>query len=98
MKGLPAFVYMVMMFRMQMIRPSPMMLVKNSRFVKAGLATAYMKGKSYLSWDRSQWVCRINCTDDFSGIPRNAQQYVDMSEFTRRLNENIYDKDEFEKL
>ncbi len=69
------------------------------RFVKAGLASAYMKGKSYLSMGSVSMgiagsIVREDFFQEYLGM-RN--EYVDMSEFTRRLNENIYDKDEFKK-
>jgi len=69
------------------------------RFVRAGLATAYMKGKSYLSMGSVSMgiagsIVREDFFQEYLGM-RN--EYVDMSEFTRRLNDNIYDKDEFRK-
>ena len=69
------------------------------RFVKAGLAVAYMKGKSYLSMGSVSMgiagsIVREDFFQEYLGM-RN--EYIDMSEFTRRLNENIYDKDEFKK-
>jgi L-fucose isomerase len=69
------------------------------RFVRAGLATAYMKGKSYLSMGSVSMgiagsIVREDFFQEYLGM-RN--EYVDMSEFNRRLNDNIYDKDEFRK-
>lgn len=69
------------------------------RFVRAGLAAAYMKGKSYLSMGSVSMgiagsIVREDFFQEYLGM-RN--EYVDMSEFTRRLNEHIYDKDEFKK-
>jgi L-fucose/D-arabinose isomerase len=69
------------------------------RFVKAGLAVAYMKGKSYLSMGSVSMgiagsIVREDFFQEYLGM-RN--EYVDMSEFTRRLNQDIFDKDEFEK-
>jgi L-fucose/D-arabinose isomerase len=69
------------------------------RFAKAGLAVATMKGKSYLSMGSvSMGIAGSIINEDFFqnylGI-RN--EYVDMSEFNRRLNEEIYDKEEFRK-
>lgn len=68
-------------------------------FVRAGLATAYMKGKSYLSMGSVSMgiagsIVREDFFQEYLGM-RN--EYVDMSEFTRRLNEEIYDKTEYEK-
>ncbi len=69
------------------------------RFVKAGLAASYMKGKSYLSMGSVSMgiagsIVREDFFQEYLGM-RN--EYVDMSEFNRRLNENIYDKEEFKK-
>jgi len=69
------------------------------RFIKAGLSVSYMKGKSYLSMGSVSMgiagsIVRDDFFQEFLGM-RN--EYIDMSEFNRRLNENIYDKDEFKK-
>ncbi len=69
------------------------------RFIKAGLATAYMKGKSYLSMGSVSMgiagsIVREDFFQEYLGM-RN--EYVDMSEFNRRLNEEIYDKNELKK-
>jgi L-fucose isomerase len=69
------------------------------RFVKAGLAVAFMKGKSYLSMGSVSMgiagsIVREDFFQEYLGM-RN--EYIDMSEFNRRLNEEIYDKDEFKK-
>jgi len=69
------------------------------RFVKAGLAASFMKGKSYLSMGSVSMgiagsIVREDFFQEYLGM-RN--EYVDMSEFNRRLNENIYDKEEFKK-
>ncbi len=68
-------------------------------YVKAGLAVAYMKGKSYVSLGNVSMgiagsIADPNFYQKYLGI-RN--EYVDMSEFIRRMNEGIYDKEEFEK-
>ncbi len=73
--------------------------VKILRFVKAGLAVSYMKGKSYLSMGSVAMgiagsIVREDFFQEYLGM-RN--EYVDMSEFNRRLNENIFDKDEYKK-
>src|SRR5512141_1266810 len=67
------------------------------RFVKAGLAASYMKGKSYLSMGSVSMgiagsIVREDFLQEYLGM-RN--EYIDMSEFTRRLDHEIYDKDEF---
>lgn len=69
------------------------------RFVRAGLAVSYMKGKSYLSMGSVSMgiagsIVREDFFQEYLGM-RN--EYVDMSEFNRRLNENIFDKKEYEK-
>jgi L-fucose/D-arabinose isomerase len=69
------------------------------RFVKAGLAAAFMKGKSYLSMGSVSMgiagsIVREDFFQEYLGM-RN--EYVDMSEFNRRLDEEIFDKDEFVK-
>ncbi|MCP8617575.1 L-fucose isomerase [Salirhabdus salicampi] len=69
------------------------------RFTKAGLAAAMMKGKSYLSMGSvSMGIAGSVVTEDFfQEYLGMRNEYVDMSEFIRRLNEDIYDQDEFEK-
>jgi L-fucose/D-arabinose isomerase len=67
------------------------------RFVRAGLAASYMKGKSYLSMGSVSMgiagsIVREDFFQEYLGM-RN--EYIDMSEFTRRLDNEIYDKDEF---
>lgn len=69
------------------------------RFVKAGIAVSYMKGKSYLSMGSVSMgiagsIVREDFFQEYLGM-RN--EYVDMSEFTRRLNEEIFDKAEYKK-
>jgi L-fucose isomerase len=69
------------------------------RFVRAGLAVSLMKGKSYLSMGSVSMgiagsIVREDFFQEYLGM-RN--EYVDMSEFTRRLNEEIFDKVEFGK-
>lgn len=69
------------------------------RFVKAGLSVAYMKGKSYLSMGSVSMgiagsIVREDFFQDYLGM-RN--EYVDMSEFIRRMNLEIYDREEFRR-
>jgi len=69
------------------------------RFVRAGLAASIMKGKSYLSMGSVSMgiagsIVREDFFQEYLGM-RN--EYVDMSEFNRRLNEQIFDKAEFKK-
>ena len=68
-------------------------------FAKAGLAAAEMKGKSYLSLGSVSMGIAGSVVDasffqNFLGI-RN--EYVDMSEFIRRIDEEIYDKEEYNR-
>ncbi|MBZ5669342.1 MAG: L-fucose isomerase [Acidobacteriia bacterium] len=69
------------------------------RFAKAGLAAAEMKGKSYLSLGGVSMGIAGSMVDpvffqDYLGM-RN--EYVDMSEFVRRIDEEIYDKEEYKR-
>ncbi|MBN1895160.1 L-fucose isomerase [bacterium] len=69
------------------------------RFAKAGLATAEMKGKSYLSMGSTSMGIAGSVIDphflkNFLGL---RTEWVDMSEFTRRMEEKIYDEAEFER-
>jgi L-fucose/D-arabinose isomerase len=69
------------------------------QFAKAGLAVANIKGKSYLSMGSvSMGIAgSIVDADFFQSYLGVRNEYVDMSEFTRRIEEEIYDKDEFIK-
>jgi len=69
------------------------------QFTKSGLSVALMKDKSYLSMGG---VCMgiagsIVKDDFFQDYLGMRNESVDMTEFTRRINEEIFDKDEFEK-
>ena len=66
-------------------------------FVRAGLAVAYMKGKSYVSMGNVSMgiagsIANPYFYQKYLGI-RN--EYIDMSEFIRRMNEGIYNKEEY---
>lgn len=68
-------------------------------FVKAGLAVATMKGKSYLSMGSVSMgiagsIVDANFFEDYLGM---RCEYTDMSEFTRRIEEGIYDPEELKK-
>lgn len=69
------------------------------RFTKAGIAVATLRGKSYLSIGSvSMGIAgSIVDADFFQTYLGMRNEYVDMSEITRRVNEGIYDKDEFKK-
>jgi len=65
-------------------------------FVKAGLVVAGMKGKSYLSMGSVSMgiagsIVDADFFEEFLGM---RCEYVDMSEFTRRIEEGIFDPEE----
>jgi L-fucose isomerase len=65
-------------------------------FVKAGLAVATMRGKSYLSMGSVSMgiagsIVDADFFEDYLGM---RCEYVDMSEFTRRIEQGIFDPDE----
>lgn len=69
------------------------------RFVKAALATAMMNGKTYLSIGYTSMGIAGSTVNpeffhDYLGM---RTEFVDMSEITRRIEEGIYDREEFEK-
>lgn len=69
------------------------------RFAKAALAVATMKGKSYLSLG-SVSMGIAGCIADepfFQRYLGMRNEYVDMSEFVRRIERGIYDAEEFER-
>ncbi len=69
------------------------------KFAKAGLALAIMKGKSYLSVGSvSMGIAgSIVDSDFFESYLGMRNEYVDSAELVRRMEEGIYDKEEFEK-
>ncbi|MCD4663930.1 MAG: L-fucose isomerase, partial [Bacteroidales bacterium] len=69
------------------------------RFVKAGLAVAMIKGKSYLSMGAvSMGIAgSIVDADFFQEYLGMRNEYIDMTEFLRRIDENIFDEAEFNK-
>jgi L-fucose isomerase len=99
-KGLPAFgIYGKDVRDMTDTRIPEDVKEKLLRFAKAGLAVAEMRGKSYLSMGSvAMGIAGSTVNPDFFqkylGI-RN--EYIDLSEFTRRIDEEIYDKEEFER-
>lgn len=68
-------------------------------FVKAGIALATMRDKSYLSVGSvSMGIAgSVVNPDFFSDYLGMRNEYVDMSEISRRIEENIYDPVEYEK-
>lgn len=69
------------------------------RFTKSALAVSQMKDKSYLSMGSvSMGIAGSIVKDDFfQEYLGMRNEYIDMSEFTRRINEGIFDKAEYEK-
>jgi len=69
------------------------------RFIKAGLAVATMQGRSYLSMGSvSMGIAGSIVNEDFfQKYLGMRNEFVDMSEFTRRIDEGIYDPEEFKK-
>ncbi len=67
------------------------------RFSRAGLAVAWMRGKSYLSMGSvSMGIAgSIVLEPVFQKWLGMRNEYVDMSEFIRRINLGIYDHEEF---
>jgi L-fucose isomerase len=69
------------------------------RFAKSGLAVATMKGKSYLSMGGVAMGIAGSVVDDkfFSDYLGMRNEYIDMCELSRRIENEIYDKNEYEK-
>ncbi len=69
------------------------------RFARAGIAVATMRGSSYLSMGAVSMgiagsMVNPDFFEDYLGM---RTEYVDMSEFTRRIEEEIYDHDELKR-
>jgi L-fucose/D-arabinose isomerase len=69
------------------------------RFAKAGLAAAYMKGKSYLSVGSVSMGIAGSIVNEtfFQKYLGMRNEYVDMSELKRRMDLGIFDQVEYEK-
>lgn len=69
------------------------------RFTKAGIAAATMRGKSYLSMGGVSMGIAGSIVDVpfFEKYLGMRCEFIDMSEFIRRIQENIYDQNEFTK-
>lgn len=67
------------------------------QFVRSGLAVAGMRGKSYLAMGAVSMGIAGSIVDHpfFQSYLDMRVETVDMSEFVRRINEEIYDKSEF---
>jgi L-fucose isomerase len=69
------------------------------RFIRAALAVAQMRGKSYLSLGYTSMgiagsMVNADLFHDYFGM---RTEFVDMSEVRRRIDEEIYDKEEYIK-
>jgi L-fucose isomerase len=69
------------------------------QFAKAGLAVAIMRDKSYLSMGGVSMgiagsIVNPDLFEEYLGM---RVEYVDMSEFARRIDEGIYDPEEYER-
>ncbi len=69
------------------------------RFARAGLALATMRGKSYLSMGSvSMGIAGCYVTESFyKEYLGMRNEYVDMSEFIRRMDNQIYDPEEYQR-
>jgi L-fucose isomerase len=69
------------------------------RFTRAGLAAAIMRGKSYLSLGNVSMGIAGSMVDQsfFESYLGMRVEAVDMSEFTRRIDEGIYDPEEYRR-
>jgi len=69
------------------------------KFVRSGIAVATMRGKSYLSMGSvSMGIAGSMVNEDFfQDYLGMRNEYVDMSEFARRIDREIFDKREYEK-
>ena len=68
-------------------------------FIESGIAVATMKGKSYLGIGNVSMGIAGSIADPhfFSDYLGMRNEYVDMIEVKRRLEQNIYDEDEYKK-
>ena len=69
------------------------------QFAKAGLVVATMKGKSYLSMGSVSMGIAGSMVDAdfFQEYLGMRNEYIDSAEFIRRIEKEIYDKEEFER-
>lgn len=100
-KGLPAFgIYGRDVQDMSSIGAIPEDVAeKILRFARAGLAAATMRGKSYLSIGSVAMGIAGSIVDPefFQPYLGMRNEYVDMSEITRRIEEKIYSESEFRR-
>ena len=74
-------------------------LRKLLRFAKAAIAVAMIRGKSYLSMGTVSMGIAGSMMDsdffeDYLGM---RVEYIDLSEYIRRIDEEIYDKEEYQR-
>jgi L-fucose/D-arabinose isomerase len=69
------------------------------QFAKSGLVVATLKGKSYLSMGSvSMGIAGSTVQPDFfQDYLGMRNEYIDMSEFVRRMDREIYNKEEYER-
>ena len=69
------------------------------QFAKSGLVVATMKGKSYLSMGSVSMGIAGSMVDEelFQDYLGMRNEYVDSTEFLRRMDKGIYDKEEYER-
>ena len=69
------------------------------RFARAGLAVAILRGKSYLAMGGVSMGIAGSIVDQnlFESYLGMRVETIDMTEFVRRMEERIYDPDEFER-
>lgn len=69
------------------------------RFARGGLAVAMMQGQAYLSMGSVSMGIAGSMVNDafFQEYLGMRNEYVDMSEFTRRIEEEIYDPEEYKR-
>ncbi len=68
-------------------------------FAKAGIAAATMRGKSYLSMGSVSMGIAGSIVNEefFQEYLGMRNEYIDLSELIRRIDEGIFDKEEFQK-
>ena len=97
-KGLPAFSIYGHDVQDSTDRSIPLdVQEKLLRFARAGLAVAMMRGKSYLAMGGVSMGIAGSIVDHnfFESYLGMRVESIDMSEFTRRMDENIFDPEEY---
>lgn len=99
-KGLPAFsIYGHDVMESSDTSIPPDVAGRLLQFARAGLAAATMRGKSYLSIGGTSMGIAGSIVDQplFEKYLGMRVEAIDMSEVTRRVEENIYDPEEYER-